>query len=76
MAGQARAAGVVDAGALADRRLRMARGIEQAGNLQGALASFQQVIDKHPGTPQALLAGQKIAELKQRINYRRFLGLD
>ncbi|MGO9924220.1 MAG: hypothetical protein ACLQIB_57210 [Isosphaeraceae bacterium] len=53
----------------------MARGIEQAGNLQGALASFQQVIHKHPGTPQALLAGQKIAELRQRIDYRKFLGL-
>jgi len=76
MPGQVRPAGGVDAVALADRRLRMAQGIEQAGNLQGALASFQQVVDEQPGTPQAVLAGQKIAELKQRIKYRRLLGLE
>jgi hypothetical protein len=67
---------VVDSGAMAEQRLRMARGIEQVGNFKGALAYFQQVIDKHPGTPQAVSAEQKVAELKQRINYRKSLGLE
>jgi hypothetical protein len=74
--GQAPPAELVDSGAQADQRLRMARGIEQAGNFPGALAYYQQVVDKHPGTSQANLAEQNIAELKQRIKYRKFLGLE
>ncbi|HKM53084.1 MAG TPA: hypothetical protein VJY33_06695 [Isosphaeraceae bacterium] len=75
-AGQVPPAKPVDPGALAEQHLRMARGIEQAGNLKGALAYYQQVIDKHPGTSQALLAEQKIAELKQQIKDRKFFGLE
>ncbi len=37
---------------------------------------FHQMIDEHPGTAQALLAAPRIAELKQPINYRKFLGLE
>ncbi len=39
-------------------------------------SSFRQINDEHHGTPQAHLAGPRIAELKRPIKYRRFRELE